>query len=60
MATKRTKADKAQRQADQLDKKSERRPEEGTSKEKYARISAEPRKSDRESRPRNLGQESLT
>jgi len=27
MATKRTKADKAQRQADQLEKKSERRPE---------------------------------
>jgi hypothetical protein len=30
MATKRTKADKAQRQADQLDKKSERRPEQAT------------------------------
>jgi hypothetical protein len=27
MATKRTKADKAQRQSDQLEKKSERRPE---------------------------------
>jgi len=34
MATKRTKADKAQRQADQLEKKSERRPEQGTSKKK--------------------------
>jgi len=30
MATKRTKADKAQRLADQLDKKSERRPAQGT------------------------------
>jgi hypothetical protein len=34
MATKRTKADKAQRQSDQLDKKSERRPEQETSKRK--------------------------
>jgi hypothetical protein len=34
MATKRTKADKAQRQSDQLEKKSERRPEQGTSKRK--------------------------
>jgi hypothetical protein len=34
MATKRTKADKAQRQADQLDKKSERRPEQETGKRK--------------------------
>jgi len=34
MATKRTKTDKAQRQADQLDKKSERRPEQGTGKRK--------------------------
>ncbi len=43
MATKRTKADKAQRQADQLDKKSERRPEQGTSQKKqYARGQAEP------------------
>jgi hypothetical protein len=32
MATKRTKADKSQRLADQLEKKSERRPEQGTSK----------------------------
>ena len=32
MATKRTKADKAQRQADYLDKKSERRPEQEASK----------------------------
>jgi len=32
MATKRTKADQAQRQADQLEKKSERRPEQGTSR----------------------------
>jgi hypothetical protein len=30
MATKRTKADKAQRQAERLEKKSERRPEPGT------------------------------
>jgi hypothetical protein len=34
MATKRTKADKQQRQADQLEKKSQRRPEKGTSKRK--------------------------
>jgi hypothetical protein len=34
MATKRTKADKAQRQSDQLEKKSERRPEQETSKRK--------------------------
>jgi hypothetical protein len=34
MATKRTKADKAQRQAEQLEKKSERRPEQVTSKRK--------------------------
>jgi len=34
MATKRAKDDKAQRQADQLEKKSERRPEQGTSKTK--------------------------
>lgn len=34
MATKRTKADKAQRQADQLEKKSERRPEQVTSTRK--------------------------
>jgi hypothetical protein len=34
MATKRTKADKAQRQADQQEKKSERRPQQGTSKRK--------------------------
>jgi hypothetical protein len=34
MATKRTKADKAQRLADQLEKKSERRAEQGTSKKK--------------------------
>jgi hypothetical protein len=32
MATKRTKADKAQRQTDQLEKKSERRSEQETSK----------------------------
>jgi hypothetical protein len=32
MAMKRTKADKAQRQSDQLEKKSERRSEQGTSK----------------------------
>jgi len=42
MATKRTKPEKEQRQADQLEKKSERRPEPGTSKKKYARTSAEP------------------
>ena len=42
MAEKRTKADKEQRQADQLDKKSERRPEQVVSKEKYARTLAEP------------------
>jgi hypothetical protein len=34
MATKRTKADKAQRQTDQLEKKSERRPEQETGKRK--------------------------
>jgi ribosomal protein L9 len=34
MATKRTKADIAQRQSDQLEKKSERRPEQETSKRK--------------------------
>jgi len=34
MATKRTKVDKAQRQADQLEKKSERRPEQEISKRK--------------------------
>jgi len=34
MATKPTKADKAQRQSDQLENKSERRPEKGTSKRK--------------------------
>ncbi len=34
MATKRTKADKAQRQSDQLEKKSEHRPEQETSKRK--------------------------
>jgi hypothetical protein len=34
MATKRTKADKAQRQADHLEKKSERLPEQGTSRRK--------------------------
>jgi hypothetical protein len=32
MATKRTKTDKAQRQSDQLEKKSERRPQQGTNK----------------------------
>jgi hypothetical protein len=39
MASKRTKADKAQRQADQLDKKSERRPEQATSKRKVRKDS---------------------
>ena len=34
MATKRTKVDKAQRQADQLEKKSERRPEQEINKRK--------------------------
>lgn len=34
MSEKRAKADKEQRQADHLDKKSERRPEQGTSKKK--------------------------
>ena len=34
MATKRTKTDKAQRQSDQLEKKSERRPEQEISKRK--------------------------
>jgi hypothetical protein len=41
MASKRTKADKAERQADQLDKKSERRPEQGTSKEKGRKDSSQ-------------------
>jgi hypothetical protein len=40
MATKRTKADKAQRQADQLEKKSERRPEQGTSKRRVRKDSS--------------------
>jgi hypothetical protein len=39
MATKRTKADKAQRQADQLDKKSERRLQQETSKRKVRKDS---------------------
>ncbi len=34
MATKRTKADKQERQAEQLEKKTERRPEEDASKKK--------------------------
>jgi hypothetical protein len=34
MASKRTKADKAQRQADQLEKKAERRPEQAKNKRK--------------------------
>jgi hypothetical protein len=37
MATKRTKADKAQRQSDQLEKKPERRPEQVTSKRKVSK-----------------------
>jgi hypothetical protein len=41
MANKRTKADKAQRQADQLDKKSERRPEQGASKKKVRKDSSQ-------------------
>jgi hypothetical protein len=40
MATKRTKADKAQRQSDQLEKKSERRPEPETSKRKVRKDSS--------------------
>jgi hypothetical protein len=40
MATKRTKVDKAQRQADQLEKKSERRPEQGISKRKVGKDSS--------------------
>ena len=40
MATKRTKADKAQRQTDQLEKKSERRLEQETSKEKARKDSS--------------------
>jgi len=39
MAEKRTKADKEQRQADQLDKKTERRPVQGTSKRKVRKDS---------------------
>src|SRR5215472_6335662 len=39
MATKRTKADKAQRQGDYLDQKSERRPEQETSKTKVRKDS---------------------
>jgi hypothetical protein len=39
MANKRTKADKEQRQADQLEKKSERRPEQGTNKTKVRKDS---------------------
>jgi hypothetical protein len=40
MAEKRAKADKEQRQADQLDKKSERRREQGTSKTKVRKDSS--------------------
>jgi len=40
MAEKRTKADKAQRQADQLDKKAEQRPEHGTTKRKVPKDSS--------------------
>jgi len=40
MSEKRTKADKEQRQADQLNKKSERRPEQGTSKRKVRKDSS--------------------
>jgi hypothetical protein len=40
MATKRTKADKAQRQTDQLEKKSERRLEQETSKGKARKDSS--------------------
>ena len=39
MATKRTKADQAQRQADHLEKKSERRPEQETGKRKVRKDS---------------------
>jgi hypothetical protein len=39
MAEKRTKADKSQRQADQLDMKTERRPEQGTSTKKLSKDS---------------------
>jgi len=52
MATKRTKADKEQRQADQLEKKSERRPEQGTSKRKVRKDFSRAALSDVESRPR--------
>jgi hypothetical protein len=40
MSSKRTKADKAQRQSDQLEKKAERRPEEKTSKGKIRKDSS--------------------
>jgi len=40
MATKRTKADLAQRKADHLEKKSERRPEQETSKRKVRKDSS--------------------
>jgi hypothetical protein len=40
MSSKRTKADKAQRQADQLDKKSERRPEQPMSTGKVRKDSS--------------------
>ena len=40
MAEKRTKADKEQRQADQLNKKSERRPVQGASKKKVRKDSS--------------------
>jgi hypothetical protein len=40
MANKRTKTDKAQRQADQLEKKSERRPEQETSRKKASKSSS--------------------
>ena len=40
MAEKRTKADKEQRQADQLDDKAERRPEQAVSKDKVSKNSS--------------------
>jgi hypothetical protein len=54
MATKRTKTDKAQRQADQLEKKTERQAEQGTSRRKGAKTLAEQLDRNPESRSRNF------
>ena len=57
MAEKRTKADKEQRQADQLEKKSQRHPEEETGKRKAREDALQAAESDAESSASNLGEE---